>query len=176
MPCCRLVCLYILILNILFRIHVGGKTPYQTKFSFITKTCGEISCCINQIKSGNVPVVCSGFKRSSALPCFCLSSHNLSINSTSLIVYLGRESQGGSNPNEQSRTVTQMMIHPSYHSVTNENNICLLKLASPVNFTSYVQPVCLAAAGSAFYSGTNMWVAGWGDLSNGGRSHAHLLF
>ncbi|KAK2893390.1 hypothetical protein Q8A73_015874 [Channa argus] len=90
-----------------------------------------------------------------------------SFDTSDLVVYVGRQSQEESNPNEQSRTVTQIINNPNYDSTTNDNDICLLKLSSPVTFTNYVLPVCLAASGSTFYNGTDSWVTGWGNIGNG---------
>nr|XP_046163315.1 transmembrane protease serine 9-like isoform X2 [Oncorhynchus gorbuscha] len=87
---------------------------------------------------------------------------------TNLVVYLGRQNQQGTNPNEVSRTVTQIICHPNYSSSTSDNDMCLLKLSSSVTFTNYIRPVCLAAPGSSFYAGTTSWVTGWGTLSSGG--------
>ncbi|XP_029491150.1 transmembrane protease serine 9-like isoform X1 [Oncorhynchus nerka] len=87
---------------------------------------------------------------------------------TNLVVYLGRQNQQGTNPNEESRTVTQIICHPNYSSSTSDNDMCLLKLSSSVTFTNYIRPVCLAAQGSSFYAGTTSWVTGWGTLSSGG--------
>ncbi|KAK2832949.1 hypothetical protein Q5P01_016838 [Channa striata] len=84
-----------------------------------------------------------------------------------LRVYLGRQSQAGPNPNEVSLTVTQIIRHPKYDSLTTDNDICLLKLSSPVTFTNYIQPVCLAASGSTFFNGTDSWVTGWGNVGTG---------
>nr|XP_024003133.1 prostasin-like [Salvelinus alpinus] len=77
-------------------------------------------------------------------------------------------SQHGSNLNEVSRTVTQIVCHPNYISSTSNNDICLLKLSTPVTFTNYIWPVCLAAPGCSFYAGTTSWVTGWGTISSGG--------
>ncbi|XP_038594587.1 testisin-like [Micropterus salmoides] len=52
----------------------------------------------------------------------------------------------------------------SYNTTTNNNDIALLKLSSPVTFTDYIRPVCLAADGSVFNNGTICWVTGWGDI------------
>uniref|UniRef100_A0A3Q3BZ45 Serine protease 27-like n=1 Tax=Haplochromis burtoni TaxID=8153 RepID=A0A3Q3BZ45_HAPBU len=38
--------------------------------------------------------------------------------------------------------------HPNYNSGTNDNDICLLRLSSPVTFNNYISPVCLAASDS----------------------------
>ncbi|XP_038594133.1 tryptase-like [Micropterus salmoides] len=66
-----------------------------------------------------------------------------------------------------SRTVSQIIKHPNYNKIPNDNDIALLKLSSPVNFTDYIRPVCLAAAGSVFNAGTTCWVTGWGDIQYG---------
>ncbi|KAJ3601657.1 hypothetical protein NHX12_032625 [Muraenolepis orangiensis] len=86
---------------------------------------------------------------------------------TGLTVLLGRQSQEGSNPNEVSRTVAQISCHPDYNSSPNDNDICLLKLSSPVTFTNFIRPVCLAAEDSVFQAGTINWVTGWGTIGSG---------
>uniref|UniRef100_A0A8C5CDQ5 Peptidase S1 domain-containing protein n=1 Tax=Gadus morhua TaxID=8049 RepID=A0A8C5CDQ5_GADMO len=82
-------------------------------------------------------------------------------------VILGRQGQAGSNPNEQSRTISRIVCHPDYSGTTNDNDICLLELSSAVTFTDYIAPVCLAADGSTFNSGIINWVTGWGTTSFG---------
>uniref|UniRef100_A0A667X4R0 Peptidase S1 domain-containing protein n=1 Tax=Myripristis murdjan TaxID=586833 RepID=A0A667X4R0_9TELE len=72
------------------------------------------------------------------------------------------------NPNEESRTLSQIIRHPDYSSITNDNDIALLRLSSPVDFTDYIRPVCLAAAGSVFPAGTTSWVTGWGNIGSSG--------
>uniref|UniRef100_A0A3Q3AFZ2 Peptidase S1 domain-containing protein n=1 Tax=Kryptolebias marmoratus TaxID=37003 RepID=A0A3Q3AFZ2_KRYMA len=42
-----------------------------------------------------------------------------------------------------------------------DNNICLLKLLAPVNFTTYIQPVSLASENTTFYDGIASWVTGF---------------
>ncbi|XP_026019736.1 transmembrane protease serine 9-like [Astatotilapia calliptera] len=86
---------------------------------------------------------------------------------TGLTVNLGLQSLQGSNPNAASWTVTQIIKHPNYNSGTNDNDVCLLQLSSPVTFNNYISPVCLAASDSIFYSGVNSWVTGWGDIGSG---------
>uniref|UniRef100_A0A673H8Z4 Trypsin-like n=1 Tax=Sinocyclocheilus rhinocerous TaxID=307959 RepID=A0A673H8Z4_9TELE len=84
-------------------------------------------------------------------------------------IYLGRQSQSGSNPNEVLRTAS-VINHPDYYDPTHDNDIALLKLSSSVTFTNYIRPVCLAAAGSKYAAGTETWVTGWGALQSGGSS------
>ncbi|KAK3552591.1 hypothetical protein QTP86_017935, partial [Hemibagrus guttatus] len=77
---------------------------------------------------------------------------------------LGLKNLEGSNPNKQQRKVQLVIKHGRYNSITNDNDIALLLLNSPVTFTSYVRPVCLAAIKSDFPQRTNVWVTGWGDI------------
>uniref|UniRef100_A0A8C2L569 Si:dkey-32n7.7 n=1 Tax=Cyprinus carpio TaxID=7962 RepID=A0A8C2L569_CYPCA len=80
--------------------------------------------------------------------------------------FLGRDTQEGFNPNEVFRYVRLIIKHPKYN-FTNDNDIALLKLRSPVTFTDYISPVCLAAHNSVFNSGTDSWITGWGNISEG---------
>lgn len=98
-----------------------------------------------------------------------------STSTSGLVVYLGRETQQSLNPNEQSRTVSQVINHPSYNSQTHDNDIALLQLSSTVEFTDYIKPVCLAASGSTFDAGTTCWVTGWGDIRSGGKNWSCFL-
>ncbi|XP_073684925.1 uncharacterized protein [Garra rufa] len=82
-------------------------------------------------------------------------------------VILGRQTQEGFNPNELSSIVRFIIRHPSYNHLTNDNDIALLKLRSPVTFTDYIRPVCLAADSSVFHSDTDSWVTGWGNIGEG---------
>uniref|UniRef100_A0A4W6G621 Peptidase S1 domain-containing protein n=1 Tax=Lates calcarifer TaxID=8187 RepID=A0A4W6G621_LATCA len=99
------------------------------------------------------------------------AAHCFSSTSTSgWQISLGRQNLQGNNPNEVSRTVARIILHPNYDSITNNNDIALLKLSSPVTFTDYIRPVCLAAGGSVFNNGTDSWVTGWGAVKEGGES------
>ncbi|XP_073331571.1 serine protease 27-like [Pagrus major] len=84
---------------------------------------------------------------------------------------LGRRSQSGPNPKEESRGIVQAILHPLYDFLTNNHDIALLRLSAPVNVSDYIFPVCLAAANSTFHNGTSSWVAGWGLTGNGTTSN-----
>uniref|UniRef100_A0A3Q1K594 Peptidase S1 domain-containing protein n=1 Tax=Anabas testudineus TaxID=64144 RepID=A0A3Q1K594_ANATE len=79
-------------------------------------------------------------------------------------VVLGRQNQQDSSPNEVSTSVAEIVLHPNYDSSINDNDIALLRLATPVQFTDHIRPVCLAASGSVFNNGTVSWVTGWVSL------------
>ena len=85
------------------------------------------------------------------------------------VVVLGRQSQENSNPNEVSLNISEIIIHPEYNSSTYDNDICLLRLSSPVEFNNYIMSVCLAAQSSTIHAGTVSWVTGWGNINFGGQ-------
>ena len=97
------------------------------------------------------------------------ASHLCSASTFMWKISLGRQSLEGDNPNEVSRDVAQIILHPNYDSDSTDNDIALLKLSSPVSFTDYVRPVCLAAGDSVFNNGTGSWVTGWGKIQEGGE-------
>ncbi|XP_062382813.1 serine protease 27-like isoform X2 [Sardina pilchardus] len=99
----------------------------------------------------------------SAAHCFSSTS------TSSWVVYLGRQSQEGSNPNEVSRTISRIILHPHFNTSTFENDIALLRLSTSVTFTDYIRPVCLAAAGSTFDSGAKTWITGLGTITASGE-------
>uniref|UniRef100_A0A672Q592 Anionic trypsin-1-like n=1 Tax=Sinocyclocheilus grahami TaxID=75366 RepID=A0A672Q592_SINGR len=82
--------------------------------------------------------------------------------------------QQGVNANEISRNVRTIIVHSSYNSNTNNNDIALLRLSSTVTFNNYIRPVCLAAQNSVFPSGTSSWITGWGDVQSGGTNTLSL--
>ncbi|KAK9977231.1 hypothetical protein ABG768_019052 [Culter alburnus] len=99
----------------------------------------------------------------SAAHCF----QNFGVSNT--LMYFGRLNQSGSNPKETSRTASRIIRHPNYNGSTFDSDIALIQLSSSVNFSDYIKPVCLAAAGSVFSAGTESWVTGWGRLQYGGQ-------
>ncbi|XP_041828488.1 chymotrypsin-like protease CTRL-1 [Melanotaenia boesemani] len=84
-----------------------------------------------------------------------------------LTVNLGRQSQQGPNPNEVTLPLAGFVVHPKYNNKDGNNDIALLKLIRPVDFTSFIAPVCIAASNSTFFSGVNGWVTGWGNIKFG---------
>lgn len=79
-------------------------------------------------------------------------------------VYLGRLTQEDPNPHEEVRSVQLVIKHPSYDETTNDGDLALLKLSSPVTFSDWIRPVCLAAERSFFPDGLRVWATGWGML------------
>lgn len=65
--------------------------------------------------------------------------------------------------------------HPDYDSVSNDNDVALVRLSAPVRYTAYIKPVCLAASSSVFVTNTNSWVTGWGLVQEGGEEFWTIL-
>lgn len=98
------------------------------------------------------------------------------LSTSAVTIYLGRQSQHGSNPNEVMRHVTQIVNHPDYNRNTFNNDVSLLRLSSPVTFSNYIRPVCLAAPGSTVHADLLSWVTGWGNIGSGGGSARSCRF
>lgn len=82
------------------------------------------------------------------------------------IIYLGRETQSGLNVNEVNRTVSEIIVHPDWNETLFNNDIALMKLSTPVTFTDYIRPICLAKSSSQIHNATLCYATGWGKLSN----------
>ncbi|XP_029978044.1 chymotrypsin-like protease CTRL-1 [Sphaeramia orbicularis] len=81
-------------------------------------------------------------------------------------LYMGRINQNGPNANEVIRTLSQdVIVHPDYNATLITNDIALMKLSSPVNFTDFIRPICLAGNGSQFTNSTSCWATGWGRIT-----------
>ncbi|XP_046721882.1 tryptase-like isoform X2 [Silurus meridionalis] len=90
-----------------------------------------------------------------------------SVSAGSLTLLLGMQNLDGSNPNMQTKSVTEIFINQQFNTVSQNNDIALVRLSSPVKINDYVRPVCLATNNSSFPAGTNVWVTGFGQISSG---------
>jgi len=61
------------------------------------------------------------------------------------------------------RRVKKVVRHKSFNSRTLYNDVALLTLSEPVEFTEQIRPICLPS-GSQLYSGKTATVIGWGSL------------
>jgi trypsin len=70
--------------------------------------------------------------------------------------------------------VAEIIQDPNYNSTTLNSDFSILRLASPVTFTSAVSPACLPADLTETYAGKLTTVTGWGTLSSGGNQPTKL--
>ncbi|XP_036392515.1 transmembrane protease serine 13a [Megalops cyprinoides] len=61
--------------------------------------------------------------------------------------------------------VERIILNENYNSQTNDQDIALLKLKQPVNFSTTVQPVCLPAFDQTFQPGMECWITGYGTTA-----------
>jgi secreted trypsin-like serine protease len=66
----------------------------------------------------------------------------------------------------QFRTVQPIYVHPEYDTVTNMNDIAILRVSAPFTFNQYVQPVCLP--GVEPKPNDQVIIVGWGALAFAG--------
>uniref|UniRef100_A0AC11ESR7 Uncharacterized protein n=1 Tax=Ovis aries TaxID=9940 RepID=A0AC11ESR7_SHEEP len=59
--------------------------------------------------------------------------------------------------------VSHVVVHPQFStSGTVKNDLALLRLRYPVNFTGVIQPICIPEKTFHVQAGTRCWVTGWG--------------
>eukprot|EP00058_Branchiostoma_floridae_P017816 XP_002603305.1 hypothetical protein BRAFLDRAFT_119700 [Branchiostoma floridae] len=92
-------------------------------------------------------------------------------------VILGEHDKGSAGEDIQRVRISQKLCHAQYDSNTIDYDICLLKLATPVQMSDTVHPVCLAASGddASFPAGTRCMVSGWGLLRSNHQNTPNLL-
>ena len=63
----------------------------------------------------------------------------------------------------------QVIMHPDYGDINGiANDVALLHLSEPVEFSDYVRPACLATAQNETGAYSRCWIAGWGTTFSGG--------
>jgi len=74
------------------------------------------------------------------------------------------------------RTITKKISHQKYNQRTFINDIALIKLSSPVDYSHGISPICLPInLGSQLFEGKHATVTGWGTTSFQGDSSNTLL-
>ena len=95
----------------------------------------------------------------------------------SITVTLGDHSRLQNDGYEQVMAVTQVLPHPAYDEWSNENDIALLKLATPATLNARVTPIqpLTTAEVALATDGTMAYVTGWGTSGEGGSASATLM-
>nr|XP_019943509.1 PREDICTED: transmembrane protease serine 13-like isoform X2 [Paralichthys olivaceus] len=63
--------------------------------------------------------------------------------------------------------VKRILLNENYNNKTNDLDVALIKLKSPVHFDDKVQPVCLPTVGQKISQGTKCWTSGFGTTVAG---------
>ncbi|CAK6981349.1 LOW QUALITY PROTEIN: enteropeptidase [Scomber scombrus] len=67
-----------------------------------------------------------------------------------------------SSSHTQTRRVDRIVINREYNRQTKQADIAMMHLQQPINFTEWVQPVCLPADDQLITTGRKCFIAGWG--------------
>ncbi|XP_070534303.1 uncharacterized protein [Ptychodera flava] len=74
------------------------------------------------------------------------------------------------------RRISEIHVHTEYISFNLHNDLALLKLVEPLEFSDYVRPVCLPPSGDdALVQGLPCSTTGWGLTSEGGQASLVLM-
>lgn len=66
----------------------------------------------------------------------------------------------------------QVFTHPQWNSYTINNDIALIKLATPARLGTNVSPVCLAESSDVFAAGRTCVTSGWGLTRYNGETRS----
>ncbi|XP_060770689.1 chymotrypsin A-like [Neoarius graeffei] len=81
---------------------------------------------------------------------------------TSHLVILGEHNRASNSESIQTIRVAKSIRHPNYNPYTINNDVAVIKLASPARLGPRVSPVCLAATTDSFPGGMRCVTTGWG--------------
>lgn len=73
------------------------------------------------------------------------------------------------------RRVKRVVRHRGFDHRTLYNDVAILTLNQPVEFSEQIRPICLPS-GSQLYSGRNATVIGWGSLRESKKKEFIYLF
>lgn len=62
--------------------------------------------------------------------------------------------------------IAESISHPLYDSTTVDNDVALLRLPQPLDYTPYLAPVCLPSQGEHLPVGQLCTIIGWGKERN----------
>ena len=94
---------------------------------------------------------------------FALTSGTCCSQPLNRILYMGGSSTRDDELTNEQRLIVDFRRHPGYSSKTLSDDICVIKLDSPVEFTESIQPICFNPKNVKEY--TRGFIAGWGRNS-----------
>uniref|UniRef100_A0A668TGR4 Coagulation factor VII, like n=1 Tax=Oreochromis aureus TaxID=47969 RepID=A0A668TGR4_OREAU len=144
-------------------LHVDGRKPIA---------CGMVPILRGEKKEEHLRIVGGTVCPKGECPWQTMKIHKHTSNHSALYFFLSGEHDITVNEGtEQLIQVAQIIMHENYVSSTADNDIALLRLASPIIYTQYAVPVCLPTWN---LSTRVLWmirlhtVSGWGRRSENG--------
>ncbi|KAF7218912.1 transmembrane protease serine 13a [Nothobranchius furzeri] len=71
--------------------------------------------------------------------------------------------------------IERILVNENYNSDTNDQDVALLKLTSPVTFSDTIQPACLPNTGQELKDGTSCFTTGFGITNEGATTPSNNL-
>jgi secreted trypsin-like serine protease len=89
--------------------------------------------------------------------------------------YLADHNLNFTDPKEYEVEASKVYIHPKYvigdWVSPGDYDIALIKLSKPLNYTNYVQPICVGIKEDIFTENDTCVLTGWGNVKNVGKYH-----
>ncbi|XP_021949857.1 trypsin-1 [Folsomia candida] len=101
------------------------------------------------------------------------AAHCSSLSAGAYTVTAGEYIQSADDGTEQTVEVSDVIAHEEFDDVSYKNDIALFKLASPLTFSSCVQPGKIATQGTQ--AAKKLLACGWGRTRSGGQASDTLL-
>ncbi|XP_076832527.1 transmembrane protease serine 5 isoform X2 [Brachyhypopomus gauderio] len=85
------------------------------------------------------------------------------LHASRLLVYAGTITRNLAKLDERpGYAVEKIIYNKNYNHRSHDNDIALVKLRTPLNFSDTIRPVCLPQYNHEFPGGTQCWISGWG--------------
>ena len=90
-----------------------------------------------------------------------------------MLVHVGDHDQNKVEGTEQTRQIKEIIKHPQYKRIQKgkrpndnvaDNDFAIIKLAKPVIFNKYVNPICLPLYNDKKYDSVEARFSGWGSM------------
>lgn len=107
----------------------------------------------------------------------CIDDSGATVAPSQVTVFAGELDRLSAGDTGQQLSVSTVIKHPLYDgSISDDNDVALLRLSTPATLNSVVDTIALASGGAIEAGGVTATVSGWGTTSSGGSTSSTLLY